>query len=112
MSEEHVVTRVAPLQGRRRRTIEERLLVRWPALARVGGRLIMRLPKRSRLRRTAIARRVRQLAEAFNRGDWEWALVVGYSADLEVVTAKDEAAVPFGADIEDVYRGHQGLVAV
>ena len=72
----------------------------------------MRLPKRSRLRRTTIARRARQLAEAFNRGDWEWALVVGYSAELEVITAKDEAAVPFGADFEDVYRGHQGLVAL
>ena len=38
--------------------------------------------------------------------------MVGYSPELEVITAKDEAAVPFGADIEDVYRGHDGLVAL
>lgn len=112
MSEERVVTQVAPLSGRRRRTIEERFLARWPALARLSARPVMRLPPRSRLRRAMIERRTRQLSEAFNRRDWDWALVLGYSPELEVITAKDEAAVPFGADFEDVYRGHEGLVAL
>jgi ketosteroid isomerase-like protein len=39
-------------------------------------------------------------------------VLLGYTPDVEVITAKDEAAVPFGADIDDVYRGHEGLLAL
>jgi ketosteroid isomerase-like protein len=71
----------------------------------------MRLRPRSRVRRVMIARRTRQLCQAFNRRDWAF-LLMGYSPEVEVITARDEAAVPFGADIEDVYRGHHGLLAL
>jgi hypothetical protein len=30
--------------------------------------------------------------------------------EVELHTAKDAAGVPFGADLDDVYRGHRGLV--
>jgi ketosteroid isomerase-like protein len=111
MSEENVVTQIVPLKGRNRRTLEERLSVRLPALVRLYARPVMRLSPRSRIRRAAVVRRARQLCEAFNRRDWDFVLL-GYTPDVEVITAKDEAAVPFGADIDDVYHGREGMLAL
>ena len=70
----------------------------------------MRLPRRSRLRRALLAKSVAQVYDAFNRGDMEVFLLFSHP-EVEMHTAKDEAGVPFGADLEDVYYGHQGLVA-
>lgn len=100
---------VIPLrEGRRQRTLEERLLVRFPALGRMGGLAFMRLSPRSRLRRGMLRWRMRQVYEALGRGDMEAGLIAD-DRDVELHTAKDEAGVPFGADFKDVYRGHEGL---
>jgi hypothetical protein len=67
-----VRTPVAVSTENRRRTVEERIFVRFPALVRLSGSLWSRLPPRSRLRRALSARVVRQGSEAANRQDWEF----------------------------------------
>lgn len=111
MSQESVARQPVRLRGSRRRSLDQRLAVRIPALVRLTGSLLMRFPPRSRLRRALLARRIRQGFEAFNRRDWQAALI-GLHPEIEVHTDKDPAGVPFGADLEDVYHGHQGLVAL
>jgi ketosteroid isomerase-like protein len=55
----------------RPRTLDERVLVRFPALARPLGFVWSRLPPRSRLRRAMNARLMRQAQEAAVRRDFE-----------------------------------------
>ena len=84
MSEENVEivrrTRIAliPLPesaGQRRRSLDERLFVRFPALYRLLGDALMRLPPRSRLRRLMLTRRGGQAYAATNRRDFDSVLV-------------------------------------
>jgi len=110
MSEQKIARQVVRLRGRRRRTVEERLLLRLPMLLRIQGFLGRRLSPRSRLRRAVVARRVRQGYEALNRGDME-VLYLGNDPGVEWHMAKDEAGVPFGGDFDDVYYGAEGLRA-
>ena len=55
MSQEKAVRIPLRASSGSRRTLDERLVVRFPALAWVGARVILRLPVRSRLRRIALA---------------------------------------------------------
>lgn len=60
----------------RRRTVEQRLLVRFPALAASLNAWVMRRSPRSRLRRRVVLRSFRLAYEAFSRGDFEAAFAV------------------------------------
>jgi ketosteroid isomerase-like protein len=84
-------------------------MVRSPALRRLGGLAIQGLPPRSRLRRAMVARRMRQVYEAFNRRDMEAFLALSSHPAVDFHTATDEAGVPFGVDLSDSYHGHEGL---
>jgi uncharacterized protein len=75
------------------------------------GPVVQRLRPSSPLRRAFVERRVRQVYEAFNRQDIEVFLVLGSHPDVEFYTARDQAGVPFGADLDDVYYGHDGVAA-
>jgi ketosteroid isomerase-like protein len=59
---------------RRHRTLDERIVVRFPALARWLGAAWARLPRHSRLRGAMLARSVRQVFAAVNRRDFEFVL--------------------------------------
>jgi ketosteroid isomerase-like protein len=79
MSEENVETlrgvRIAlpPLSERasQRRSLDERLFVRFPAASRLLAGRLMRLPPRSRLRRLMLARSALRGLAAVNRRDFE-----------------------------------------
>ena len=57
-------------ETRRHRTLDERIVVRFPALARWLAAAWARLPHHSRLRRAMLARSVRQGYAALNRRDF------------------------------------------
>jgi ketosteroid isomerase-like protein len=111
MSERQDARQAIRLRGNQRRSLDERLLVRVPVLTRLGGRALMRLDPRSRLRRWIVARRTRQTWDALNRGDEELFLLLGSDPEIEVYPALGEAGVPLGADLQTVYRGRPGLRA-
>ena len=50
-----------------------------------------------------------QVYEAFNRRDMEVFLLLSSHPAVELHTATDHAGVPFGADLDDVYLGHEGI---
>jgi ketosteroid isomerase-like protein len=63
--------RVRSRRKRQRRTLEERLLLRFPGLmARVNAH-VLRLPPGSRLRRSLVMRSFRTAYQAFSRGDFD-----------------------------------------
>jgi ketosteroid isomerase-like protein len=79
MSQENVeIVRVVriPLvpETRRHRTLDERIVVRFPALARWLAAASARLPHHSRLRRAMLARSVRREFAAVNRRDFAFVL--------------------------------------
>ena len=90
----------------RRRTLDERLIVRFPALVRVMLSAWSRLPPRSRLRRTLLSRYMRQVCEAANRRDFELQFVF---FDPEIELKFDESPVDgfVPPDLRGVNRGHE-----
>ena len=87
-----------------RRTLDERLFVRWPgaygALARVGNRL----PPRSRLRRAVLRRAALSGWGAWARGDFGL-MLVRFAPDYHFEPPREWLA----AGMRNVYRGHAGL---
>jgi ketosteroid isomerase-like protein len=59
---------------RRHRALDERIVVRFPALARWMAAAAARLPRHSRLRRAVLGRSIRQAFAAVNRRDFEFVL--------------------------------------
>jgi hypothetical protein len=102
-----VVTRV-PYMGppRRSRTLEERVLVRFPSLYRRLATVVFGLlSPRSRLRRVLIRRAIVSGWHATSRGDFE----------LVPVRYADDAEIEFEADFEAIglagpFRGHEGIL--
>ena len=84
-----------------RRSFDERLLVRFPALYRPVAVFWTRLPPGSRLRGLLLRRTVARGAAAFNRRDFELALL-GFDSEIEWVED------PRRADGR-IYRGHEGV---
>lgn len=111
MSRQNVARQAVSPRGRPRRTLAEHLVVRVPAILRLVGRAIQLLPVRSRLRGVLVARQIGQIYEAFNRRDMKVFLALSTHPAVDFRTARDEAGVPFGADVDPVYRGHEGLAA-
>jgi hypothetical protein len=90
-------------QSGARRTLEERLLIKFPALSRVLGGAFMRLSPRSRLRRLVLTR-VRQAYAAQTRRDFE-AVLAGWDPACEYRPSRD--LMP--PDLESVFYGHDGM---
>jgi SnoaL-like domain len=99
-------TVLRPLSGRasQRRSLDERLSVRFPALYRRLADAFMRLSSRSRLRRSAVARRVQRAYAAANRRDFDLVLL-GWDAGSQYRPSAD--LMP--PDVEPVFHGHDGM---
>jgi ketosteroid isomerase-like protein len=87
-----------------RRTLDERIIVRWPSVYATLSRAFNRLPARSRLRRALLRRNALSGWGAWVRGDLDLCLVRfspdwHYDAPLEWLIA----------GMPSVYRGHAGL---
>ena len=106
MSQENVVRK--PLSGRHSasRTLDERLMLRFPRRFGAVGRLTLRLPVTSRLRQTLISRSISQALAAVNRRDFE-AVLPKYNPAVEIHTPPTFRAL---GDIEAVYRGREGYL--
>jgi len=106
MSQENVEVVRKPLRVRERsrRTLDQRLLLRFPRLATANARLIGRLPPRSRLRQAAVWRAARLALEAYNRRDMD-AVGIGYHPEFEYHPARNW--VESGL-LEPCYRGLEG----
>ena len=87
-----------------RRALEERVTVRFPALARVLAAASTHLSPRSRLRRLMLARRIQQTYAAANRRDYD-AVLVGWAPDSEYRPTR-ELRPP---DLDAVFYGHEGM---
>jgi ketosteroid isomerase-like protein len=100
-----VRTRLPPLseEPSRRRSLDERVAVRFPALARLLNDAVLRLPPRFRLRRLLLARVFGQAYAAANRQDFDLVLV-GWDPESEYRPSAD--LMP--PDLDSVFHGHDG----
>jgi ketosteroid isomerase-like protein len=87
-----------------RRTLDERLMVRWPGLWVALSRALQALPPRSRLRRALLRRNALSGWGAWVRGDLDLCLV-RFAPDYQY-DAPQEWLI---AGMPSVYRGHAGL---
>jgi ketosteroid isomerase-like protein len=106
MSPENVqfVRRPLRVRERSRRTLDQRLLLRFPRLSAASLRLVAKLPPRSRLRQAVLWRAARLALEAYNRRDMD-ALGIGYHPEFEYHPARN--FVDAGL-LELSYRGLEG----
>jgi hypothetical protein len=98
-----VVLRPLSERARQRRTLDQRLILRFPAFYRLLSGVLMRLPPRSRLRRSMLARAVGLAYAAANRRDFDLVLV-GWDPGSEYHPSGD--LLP--PDLEAVFYGHDG----
>jgi ketosteroid isomerase-like protein len=99
-----VVRKPLRVRERSRRTIDQRLALRFPRLATAGSRLLLKRPPRSRLRHAALWRVTRLAIEAYNRRDMD-AVGIAYHPQFEYHPARNfvEAGL-----LEPCYRGLEG----
>jgi ketosteroid isomerase-like protein len=91
---------------RRSRTLEERLMVRFPGAWRALSALVQRLlSPRSRVRRALLRRTVVSGLDAASRRDFEL-MLVRYAPDVENEFAPEFEALGLGG----TFRGHDGMV--
>jgi SnoaL-like domain len=89
----------------RRRPVEQRATVRFPAVYRVMAGLLQRLPATSSARRWALARQVALAYAAANRRDFA-AVLVGLDSEFEYRPSRD--LMP--PDVQPVFHGHDGYL--
>ena len=89
---------------RTRRTVDERLLVRWPWLFVRLARVFERMPPRSRIRRAVLGRGVHSAWGAWSRGDLDLVLV-RYAPDVVL----DAIPNMIAAGMSRTYEGHEGI---
>jgi ketosteroid isomerase-like protein len=106
-----VRTPVAVSSKNRRRTLDERILVRFPALARLLLSAWARLPPGSRLRRAFLGRFLRQGYEAGNRRDFDL-LLLGIDPEIEFHFDASRVGGFLPPDLLGVHRGHEGYLRV
>jgi ketosteroid isomerase-like protein len=94
-------------KARQRRSLDERLFVRFPVLFRRFGDIWMRLPPRSRLRRLLLTRLLQRGCASGNRRDFE-VMCAGLDPDIEY-RAPREGLPP---DLDAVMHGHDGYLQV
>jgi ketosteroid isomerase-like protein len=87
-----------------RRTLDQRLAVRFPGLSAASFRFVTRLPLGSRVRQAAVWRTVRLAVEAYNRRDLD-AVVTGYRPDIEYYPYREFVEAGLA---EPVYHGPAG----
>ena len=93
-------------ETRRRRSLDERIVVRFPALARLYAAWWARLPRHSRLRRVLLLRRFRQAYAAANRRDLDL-LLTGLDPGIEYHTSE-----LWQIDFDASYHGHGDYLEV
>jgi ketosteroid isomerase-like protein len=98
---------VAVASDNRRRRLDERIFVRFPALAHISFSVWSSLPPRSRLRRAWLSRIVRQGSEAANRRDFEL-LFLGFDPEIELELPESLIGGYVPPDLVGVHRGHDG----
>lgn len=92
---------------RRHRTLEERVFVRFPALARGVFNLMWRLPKKSELRRRSLVRIACQAACAANRRDFD-VLLMGFDPEIDYSVVSADPSRGVAPDIVGHHYGHEG----
>jgi ketosteroid isomerase-like protein len=99
-----VVRKPLRVSERSRRTLDERLFLRFPQVPKALLHLVAKLPPRSRIRQTLMWRAARAGVEAYNRRDME-AVGIGYHPEFEYHPARNwvEAGL-----LETSYRGLEG----
>jgi ketosteroid isomerase-like protein len=95
-----------PLRARERprRTLDQRLFLRFPWLAAASFRRILKLPPGSRLRQAALSRAMQLALEAYNRRDLDAVLI---AAHPEFEYRPERNWVEAGL-VERCYRGLEG----
>ena len=106
-----VRTPIAVSTEGRRRTLDERIFARFPALARVLLSGWSRLPPRSRLRQAWLSRLMRQGCEAANRRDFDL-LLVALDPEIEYQANPNSLGGFVGPDLLGVHHGHEGYLHV
>jgi ketosteroid isomerase-like protein len=106
MSQENVEVVRKPLRVRERsrRTLDQRLSLRFPRMAAANSRRIAKLPPGSRLRQATLWRATRLGLEAYNRRDPD-AVVIGWHPEFEYHPGR--TWVESGL-VEPCYRGLEG----
>src|SRR6266540_646602 len=99
-----VVRKPLRARERSRRTLDQRLSLRFPRLAAANYRLIGKWPPRSRLRQAALWRAARLGLEAYNRRDPE-AVAIGCHPEFEYRPGRDWVDAGL---VEPCYRGLEG----
>jgi ketosteroid isomerase-like protein len=87
-----------------RRSLDDQLFVRWPAAWAALGRLLLRLPPRSRLRRGLLRRNVLSGWSAWSRGDLDL-MLVRYAPEYQLEVQSEFV----GVGTRNAYYGHVGL---
>jgi ketosteroid isomerase-like protein len=110
MSQETIEIHTAPIalhplsqRAGQRRSVDQRLYLRFPALYRLAAAAFARLTVRSRLRRLMLARTVLLAYAAANRRDFD-VVLVGWDPDSEY-RPSDDLMPP---DAESVFHGRDG----
>ena len=91
----------------RRRSLDERFFVRFPAAYRLLANALMRLPPESRLRRLVLTRIGERGMAAMNRRDFE-VFFLALDPDIEYYPAGDQLPL----DMDEVSHGHDGYEKV
>src|SRR5215208_5266776 len=86
------------------RTLDERVVIRFPALGRLLGAGFMRLSPRSRLRQLILARRIHQVYAAQARRDYD-SVLAGWDPESEYRPSRD--LMP--PDLDAAFYGHDGM---
>ena len=100
-------------RDRPRRSLDEHVTARFPAIARYFAARVARLPRSSRLRQRFLARSVARGFAATKRGDLEFLLAAFYDPDVEwhgTIGGLDEGIVRRGH--QEVLRGFDEYFAV
>jgi ketosteroid isomerase-like protein len=104
---QHAVRQMIRVRERTSRTLDERVAIRFPALAPPLFRALARLRPTSRLRRALVARSMRAACEAYNRRDLR-AVTIGFHADAEYYPYREFVEAGLA---EPSYRGPEGYRA-
>ena len=108
MSSHQIVRVPLTVPKRSRRTLDQRLGIRFPRMSALLARLaIGRLPPTSRVRQAVLQRAVRLAVEAYNRRDLD-AVVINYHPDLEYYPYREFVEAGLA---EPCYRGPSGYRA-
>jgi ketosteroid isomerase-like protein len=93
----------------KKRSFDQRLFVRFPALARAFALAFSRLPPSSRLRRAIFGRLAGQLAAAFNRRDFACVLVV-LDPEIEFQLTESPMGRLLPPDLPKIQHGPDGCL--